>query len=106
MTLNQNDQITAARYINWDRFNLLHNPAAIDEEEANYRLGLAIGQYLEDLKESITDYTELGGTIGGLSEVIRNFNRDIEDYADEFGIEGLISKENFLRMMGQLVTGT
>ena len=103
-TLNQQDQALASLFIDWEKFNTFYNPAAIDQPEASYRLELAIGQYLEDLKEAITDYAEFGGTIDGISEVIRKFNREMDDYAGQFGIEGLIEKDNFVKMMGHLVT--
>lgn len=97
------DRTIASQYFDWKEFEL-NNNSGIDEDEAKSRLFLAIETYLYDLKNSISQYAEDGGNIEGVSGVIQEFNKNVKDYADEFGVEGLVSKENFVKMMGHLVT--
>jgi hypothetical protein len=84
--------------LNLTNFNNYYNPNGIDEDEISYRLDLAFQQYSVELIKALSDFIDDGGTLDGVSQVIRTFNNNIRDYLDDFGLEGLMTKLEFLNL--------
>lgn len=94
--LSTNMNITST--LDLTNFNNFYNPNGIDEVEISYRLDLAFQQYSVELIKALSDFIDDGGTLDGVSKVIRTFNNNIRDYLEDFGLEGLMTKLEFLNL--------